>query len=410
VYCSRQYNLDLVMGMEEIAWGTDAELTDAQFYNREQEIFVLESLIESSSKGSPPTIMVSGIRGIGKTVLLKKIKKDLDADYFTCYIDLSYSSSYQMGELTEIGIIQHFYDSFMEEYKVKKFSSTFKRLDKYFKTKDFSISDILDAGGIPLPIPKTVDNYQKLSSFVLDLPQVIYEEHQEEIKGTVIFIDEFQVLKDLGMRLDAFLWYLRGVIQKQKNVIYVFSGSLTSSDSIISQIASSKGAFGGRMLNVEVHPFTQETVRQYLNKMAPRLIFDGKGFERFYTCTKGVPFYVNTFAKLLQRDVLLDEQKVKEEFQRTLPYLAICLINQWSRLTLQEQKIITILINGPKRRKDISDKLGVTSGSLSNPLNKLQDAELIKSEKNHYHISEPILGAWLKKEYKEKKVYPYRSI
>jgi polynucleotide 5'-kinase involved in rRNA processing len=82
--------------MEDIAWGTDAELTDEQFYNRKQEIIVLKSLITSSSEGSSPTIMVSGIRGIGKTVLLKKIKKELKDDYFTCYIDLSLTSSYQM--------------------------------------------------------------------------------------------------------------------------------------------------------------------------------------------------------------------------------------------------------------------------------------------------------------------------
>lgn len=62
--------------MEDNAWGTNAELTDEQFYNREQEITVLKTLSKSTAKGSSPTIMVSGIRGIKKTVLLKKIKKE----------------------------------------------------------------------------------------------------------------------------------------------------------------------------------------------------------------------------------------------------------------------------------------------------------------------------------------------
>lgn len=394
--------------MENIAWGTDAELTDQQFYNREQEITVLKSLLES--KGSSPTIMVTGIRGIGKTVLLKKIRKELKDNYFTCYIDLSTTSSYQMGELTEMGIMEHLYENFMEEYQDKKFFSTFKKLSKYFKTKDFGLGDILDAGGVPLPVVKTSDNYKKLSSFVLDLPQVIYEEHKDQINGTILFIDEFQVLKDLGEKLDAFLWFLRSVIQSQKNVTYVFSGSITSSDSFISKIAGSEGAFGGRMLNVEIHSFNKDTVSDYLKEKSPSLIFDESGFERFYNCTKGIPFYVNTFAKLLEKDTTLDEEKVKDEFQRTLPYLAIHLINQWSRLTLQEQEIITQLLNGPLRRKDISGKMGVTSGSLSKPLNKLQDIELIKLKEHHYGISEPILEAWLKKEYSEKKVYPFRSI
>jgi len=230
------------------------------------------------------------------------------------------------------------------------------------------------------------------------------------ITGTILIIDEFQVLKDLGNSLDSFLWFLRSVIGNQKNVAYVFSGSLTSTDSIIGKIAGSEGAFGGRMLNVEIHPFTSETVENYLKEKLPSLQMDRGGFERFYTCTKGVPFYVNTFAKLLQKGVLLDESMVRDEFNRTLPYLGIHLINQWSRLTLQEQKIITNLLDGPVRRKDIAEKLGVKSGSLSHPLNKLQDMSLVKLTEGLYGISEPILKAWLKKEFSEKGVFPFRSI
>jgi uncharacterized protein len=396
--------------MEDIAWGTDAELTDEQFYNREQEILWIKNLLETTASGSSPTLMISGIRGVGKTVLLKKIKNELNHDYFTCYMDLSTASGYQMGELTEMGIMQHLYDNLIEECQRKNYFTMLKKLSKFFKTKNFSMGDIVDAGGVTVPIPKTEDDYRKLSKFVLDLPQVIYEQHQDQIKGTILIIDEFQVLKDLGNSLDSFLWFLRSVIGKQKNVAYVFSGSLTSTDSIIGKIAGSEGAFGGRMLNVEIHPFTRETVENYLTEKLPSLIMDSSGFERFYTCTRGVPFYVNTFAKLLQKDVKLDDAMVREEFNRTLPYLGIHLINQWSRLTLQEQKIITHLLDEPIRRKDIADNLGVKSGSLSHPLNKLQDMSLVKLEGNLYGICEPILKAWIKKEYTEKGVFPFRSI
>jgi len=63
--------------MDDIAWGTDAELTDEQFYNRGEEILWIKNILETTSKGSPPTIMLVGIRGVGKTVLIKKIKKSL---------------------------------------------------------------------------------------------------------------------------------------------------------------------------------------------------------------------------------------------------------------------------------------------------------------------------------------------
>ncbi|MEN4017016.1 MAG: ATP-binding protein [Methanobacterium sp.] len=396
--------------MVDIAWGTDAELTDEQFYNRDEEILWIKNLLETTSKGSPPTIMVIGIRGVGKTVLLKRIKKELDNDYLTSYIDLSATSGYQMGKLTEIDIMEDLYQAWMEECENKNIFSLFKKISKVKETKKFKLREIVDVGGLPFPVPETEDDYKKLSRFVLDLPQKIYEEQSDKFKGAILFIDEFQVLKDLGRGLDAFLWFIRSVVQNQKNVAYVFSGSLTSTDSIIAKIAGRDGAFGGRMLNVEIHPFTKETVRNYLKEKLPSLIFKDNGFERFYKCTGGIPFYVNTFAKLLQKNVSLDGNDVKEEFQRTLPYLAIHIMNQWSRLTLQEQTILTKLIDKPLKRKDISNSLNVTTGSLSIPLNKLQDRGLVKSEEGVYDISEPILKVWLKKEYMKKGVFPFRSI
>lgn len=124
----------------------------------------------------------------------------------------------------------------------------------------------------------------------------------------------------------------------------------------------------------------------------------------------GIPYYVNTFAKLLQKNRPLDDEKVKEEFRRTLPLIAVHLINQWSRLTLHEQNILITLIDKPLKRKEIADKLDITTGSFSKPLNKLQNLGLIESKEGVYNISEPILKAWLKKEYEEKGIFPFRSI
>ena len=350
------------------------------------------------------------MRGVGKTVLLKKIKKELENDYLTCYVDLSTASGYQRGKLTEIGVMEHFYESWIEACKNKKFISIFDKVSKIFKTKKIRIREIMDVGGIPVPIPESEDDYKNLSKFVLDLPQIIWKIHSGDIKGCIMIIDEFQTLKDLDNGLDAFLWFLRSVIQNQKNVAYIFSGSVNSRDSIVEQIADKNGAFGGRMLNIEIFPFSKDTVHRYLKEKLPSLILEDSGFERFYKCTNGIPFYVNTFAKLLQKDIPLDSDKVKQEFKRTLSMIAVHLINQWSRLTLQDQNIITKLIDKPLKRKEIADKLDITTGSLSAPLNKLQKLGIIESTDGLYNISDPILKAWLKKEYEEKGVFPFRSI
>lgn len=58
--------------MEDLVWGTDAELTDEQSYNRENDISLIKGLLETTSTGSPPTLMVVGLEGLERQFYLKK--------------------------------------------------------------------------------------------------------------------------------------------------------------------------------------------------------------------------------------------------------------------------------------------------------------------------------------------------
>jgi Cdc6-like AAA superfamily ATPase/DNA-binding transcriptional ArsR family regulator len=355
--------------------------------------------------------MISGIRGIGKTALLKKINEELESDYLIAYTDLTRIDTYQTGKLARIDLMKEFYKSWMIASEKKHFTSFINKIKNYFQTKNFKINDIVSFQGYPIPIIKSEDDYKKLSEIVLQLPQKIYDEENDKIKGVIMIIDEFQALKDLEKGLDNFLWLFRSVIAEQSNVAYIFSGSLNLKDNILEKIAGRKGAFGGRMLTIELESFTKNTVYNYLKEKVPSLKFENSGFERVYTCTRGIPHYVNTFAQLLEKNTPLDDKKIKREFQTILPLLVIHLINLWSGLTLREQKIITSLSEGSLERKKIAEKLNISSSSLSTPLKKLLNNGLIEYEnKGVYNISEPILKEWLKQEYKTKGIYPYRSL
>nr|WP_296886117.1 ATP-binding protein [uncultured Methanobrevibacter sp.] len=80
--------------MDQIASITDTNLTETQFYNRADEINMLSSLLGSTEFNSSPTILLTGIRGVGKTALIKKIKDKFDKEYLVVDIDLSRSNAY----------------------------------------------------------------------------------------------------------------------------------------------------------------------------------------------------------------------------------------------------------------------------------------------------------------------------
>lgn len=397
--------------MNELAWGTNSDLNENQFYNRVEDIKFISDLLRSGQYGTSPSILLTGIRGVGKSALMKRIQKNFrDENYLVVYIDLSSSNAYQTDEFTRESLIELIYDEIIKECSESGIATVDKKIEKYIKTHDVALKEIVNIKGYPVPFLWTKKNYKKLANFVMELPQYLFDEYKEDINGVFLFFDEFQIIKELGDELTDFLWYMRSYIQKQNNVSYVFSGSMSVKDNLIEEIAGSNGAFGGRMLTIEIKAFSYETTKNYLNEKADYLKFTDDGFDQFYTCTKGIPFYINTFGNLLPRNVILDADSVKGNFIKFLHVLAMHFSNSWFRLNLQEQKILTTLLDESLNRSGIAKKLNVTSGAIGRSLNRLLDNGFIEMENNKYYMPNFVFKAWLKNEYQTKGVYPYKSI
>lgn len=389
--------------MTSLPLGNDNDLDDTQFYNRVDEISFLSDNLELTKKGSTPTILLTGIRGVGKSALMKKLKKNLQNEYLVVYMDLSAIDKYKKNSLTRFDFMKLFYESIIKSCSESNIITIDTKILKYFKTRNFKLDKI---NKIPL-LPLTEEDYTKFTTFVMDLPQQIYENYKKQINGVLIFMYEFQILKQLDEDVKGFLWYIRSVIQSQNHIGYIFSGSMSVKDELIADIAGQKGAFGGRILNFEITTFSFDTTKNYLKEKADYLKFTDDGFKRFYKCTKGIPYYINSFARLLPPNEELNEDKIISEFRKSLPYLLIHLTNEWYKLNNQEKRIITSLIEKPLKRIEIANKLEVTSGAIGASLKTLQNKSLIELDNKKYEIYDSIFKEWLKKEYEEKGDYPY---
>ena len=393
--------------MSNLAWVNNQELNEDEFYNRTEEIANITALLNLTAQNNAPSILLTGIRNVGKTVFLNKIKKDLEKDFLVVYMDFSRAECYQKNNMNPMGLLEYYYKEIIDECKKRKLVNFEYNIRKYFKTNDFHIENIISLRNIPIPLINSEKNFEKLKDFVFNLPNEILKEYNDAIKGVIILIDEIQVIKELGEYLESFLWIFRSYSQKHNNVAYVLSGSMSLQDELIPKISSQNGAFGGRMLNIHLDPFSRETTRNYLNKNAPDLIFTEAAFDRFYKCTSGVPAYINIFGTLLPKNIELNEKMVIENFDKNISSIIFHLINLWSRLSHKEQNIFISLLEKPLKRKEIAECLGVTSGSLSLSLKKLQNLDLISLKDNKYSIDEKLLARWLKIEYEKYEVYPY---
>lgn len=394
--------------MSKLPWGNSKKLTCEEFYNRTEEINLLTNILKTTSKSNAPNILLTGIRSVGKTVLLNRIKEIMDKEYLVINMDFSMSQTYQKNNMSVEGILDYYYNKIVKECKKRQLNTLDTKINKFFKTNNFLLKDVADIEHVPIPIISSQRDLNKYTEFVFNLPEEIYNKNKNKIKGIIIFIDEFQIIKELGNFLESFLWVFRGYVTEQRNVAYLLSGSMSLQDKLITEIAGQNGAFGGRMITIHINPFSKECTQKYLKEKAPELTFTVDGFERFYKCTSGVPAYINIFGRLLPANTVLDEKIIINHFDNNLSLILTHLIIQWNNLTEKEKDIIIALLDKPLKRIEIANKLKVESGSLSEKLNKLLNQGLITNMGGKYKINEPLLKRWLIKEYERNEIYPYK--
>ena len=191
--------------MRDLPWGNTQNLTDDKFYNRESELINLKNILHSTSQGHAPDLLLTRIRGVGKTVFLKKLKREHDDEYLVVYMVFSKSKCYQKNQMNIIGLMEYFFKELIIESKNKGLNTLDKKIEKFFKSNDFKIKVFIKLDKIPVPIFSKETNKEKLMDFVLNLPEIIYDENQNKIKGVLIFIDEFQIIRELNNYKESFL-------------------------------------------------------------------------------------------------------------------------------------------------------------------------------------------------------------
>ncbi len=397
--------------MNRLPWGNNENLDNDQFFNRSIELNHLKQMLLTTKNETPPNILLTGIRGVGKTVFLKKIKKELEEDFLVIYINFSQAECFRRKKMSIDALMQFYFKKTLTSCNNNILENIEKKLKKYFKTNDFHFKEIQEINNIPIPIFRSEINIEELMEYVLTFPEKIYESNKDKINGIIILIDEFQIIKELNDYKESFLWVIRSYIQDQRNIAYVFTGSMSLNDTLISEISGHNGVFGGRMISFHLSPFSKNTLKQYLNEKKPQLKFSEDGFNSFYEYTLGIPAYINNFAKILPENIECTPELINRNFNESIYVISSNLVNIWYELSYKNKTIILSMLNGPVKRIDIAKYLNVKSGSLSPNLRELENLSLIhKSDDNLYSLSEPLLKKWLESEFEEKGEYPYTII
>lgn len=382
---------------------------DKYFFNRTKDIKMINTQLSTLKFDIPPQMLITGYRGVGKTFLLRKILKDQGNNILTVFLDISEIMGRQKGKLTEEKVLKALLNEInnaisQNQQFYKKWTSKIASNIKKLELKNYDFSDNIEVFDIPLPVIK--DNYDKLSKFVMELPQKIVDS-SEEIDGFIIVIDEFQLLKNVE-KPDAFFWLMRSYTQKQFNVGYIFTGSVSKTSDIITMINGQEGAFGGRLIQINIEPFTFDETKRYIDEKSNNIKFTDKGFERFYACTRGIPLYINSLSSILPNNVVCDEDIIKETLQLNIDQVAMMWIYIWGRLSQGEKDFIVYLLeNDGATRETLDTQLDYSKSSISRFIDSLSNQGIIEFNRGKkFVLSDKMLQLWLKIKFETNGFYP----
>ena len=377
---------------------------DKYFYNRKSDIKRILLQLRSIEEDLPNQLLITGNRGVGKTFLLKKILHNQPDYILSSYVDIS--KIYGMNKkISEEEILK---EILIEINKtLNKDTNLFNKFQNYlktiFNTKDYDFTNPQTIFNIP--IPKIKDNYEKISKFVMELPQKIVDS-SEDIKGFIIVIDEFQLIKYVE-NPEAFFWLFRSYLQNMSNLCYIFTGSVSKTADIIEMINGQTGAFGGRMIQINIDPFTKEETANYI-KDRTNIKFTKDGFERFYKCTRGIPAYINTFSNILDSNIEYTSDMIKEAFILQMDQIVIMWLYVWGNLNDYEKNLVKLIVdNGSLSFKELLSMTKYSTTTLSKYLEQLNNKSLLRYTRNKdYVINDPMLESWLKNKKETEGHYP----
>ena len=169
---------------------------DKYFYNRQKDIKRIEYYLNSLELGISQSLLIRGVKGVGKTFLLQKIKNDLKNNFLVTYMDIERFYQNNASRLSTqtvlLTLLEEMNNTVCEALgDEKKTAFLLKKLAVKLNLDEVTC---LDARQISkLQISETKDNYSIISKFVMEYPQNIVD-NSEGIDGFIIMLDDFQYL------------------------------------------------------------------------------------------------------------------------------------------------------------------------------------------------------------------------
>lgn len=365
-----------------------------RFFDRKNYIEILEKRVSSLKDGYRQNIAIIGEENVGKTSIITKFLANFyDPRIITVFLEVRPESL--------DGFVKRFIGALLYNFLLNSslplkedLSYLVSKSTKYIPATTQKINFILKE--------LTRKKKANIIAELFNLPELI---NQETGKFTVLFLDEFHNLENIGASNLYKEW--SKLLICQKNTLYCITSSMIfKAKSVLSKQLS---LLFGNFEVVIIEPFDIHTSARYLDQCLPNLKQD-PGLKNFIiNFTGGYPLYLELIADALsKRDAPIELADALEDLlfnssgilnQRFSNYIKRFLDTPESNDYIS---IFYLIASGRNRLKDIAHILRKQKKELAARINYLLELDAIIKSGDFLKVSDRLFAYWIRFVYQEK--------
>lgn len=379
-------------------------VTGKYFINREKEIKQLLALLSGNTKGNINNIILLGLRRTGKSSILFTLKEKISKNKKIIPVIFD-TYGISTKERFSKAFINKVLQTYIEETDDRSHKERIKKLlsEKYEKLADrISEFDVGFAEYIKFQIKlresKIIED--ELLEQALQYPEKLGKSKNISF---VIMIDEFQELLKWS---EEFLKMFRRLVQTQKHVSYVFSGSAPTV--MKEMIYDVKSPFYKQLVEIHVNKLDQKSVSFFVQKRLKlaKIIIDSQALDLVFQLSRGFPDYVQRLGLQIFLNTLgsnknqIRQSDVQKAYSEMILQLDPDFNNHFGTFSDLEKEILIALAVGVASPAAIATEIRKSMFSLPKTLTRLMNQDVVERyREGRYRLTDPIFADWLSQRY-----------
>jgi len=364
---------------------------------RKEVISVLNKRLHDFKDGYRHNVAILGDEMLGKTTLLKHFLNEITDEKLTAvYVD----------------VVPFEFPLFLKRF-LNSLLYNFLKNAQLISTRE-TLDGLVKRSKEPLPLTSMLVEHflsklEKEKSEVLfgELFAIIETFSHEAKKSCVVILDEFQNLKQLGIK--NIFQDLGKRIMFQKSTLFVFSSSLKNEAKEI--LANDLSLLFGNFETIELNMLDPENSQELIRSQFSDVSISKEFINFLINFTGGHPFYLKAIS---DKAACLSRVAHKETLDIEILSAALeqLLFQEWGifnlkftsylhQLTSTRNKndllyLLDAIATGTKKLRDLATVLRKQKTEIAQKLNKLTELGIISKNGSFYYVKDRLMSFWLK--------------